>query len=171
MFRAHVLIVRSSKLHYTASGIITPRGGRLVHRLWVLSQPPDDEHMCYKHVEAWNKLIVKQKFCASSWLLTEINWIHNFHVTWRTFILQRGRSRSVLAAQPRNSCSVHIRGKTFFSISKRPPRLWNTLSEHRQGSPRRWGCQSMKRRSQLHFYVTHLPSTLVNIYLRGLFRK
>jgi len=31
------------------------------------------EHMCLKHVEAWNKLIVKQKFCASSWLITEIN--------------------------------------------------------------------------------------------------
>jgi len=26
--------------------------------------PPDDEHMCPKYVEAWNKLIVKQKFCA-----------------------------------------------------------------------------------------------------------
>ena len=26
----HVLIVRRSKLHYTASGIITPIGGRLV---------------------------------------------------------------------------------------------------------------------------------------------
>ena len=35
--------------------------------------PPDDEHMCSKHVEAWNELIVKQKFCASSWLITEIN--------------------------------------------------------------------------------------------------
>ena len=33
MFRAHVLIIRRSKLHYTASGIITPVGGRLVHRL------------------------------------------------------------------------------------------------------------------------------------------
>ena len=35
--------------------------------------PPDDEHMCSKHVEAWNKLIVKQTFCASSWLITKIN--------------------------------------------------------------------------------------------------
>jgi len=35
--------------------------------------PPDDKHMCSKHVQAWNKLIVKQKFCASSWLITEIN--------------------------------------------------------------------------------------------------
>jgi len=35
--------------------------------------PPDDKHMCSKHVEAWNKLTVKQTFCASSWLITEIN--------------------------------------------------------------------------------------------------
>jgi len=35
--------------------------------------PADDEHMCSKHVEAWNKLNEKQKFCASSWLITEIN--------------------------------------------------------------------------------------------------
>ena len=31
MFRTHVLIIRSSKSHYTASGIITPIGSRLVH--------------------------------------------------------------------------------------------------------------------------------------------
>ena len=31
MFRAHVLIIRRSKLHYTTSGNITPIGGRLVH--------------------------------------------------------------------------------------------------------------------------------------------
>ena len=30
MFRAHVLIIRWSELHYTASGIITHIGGRLV---------------------------------------------------------------------------------------------------------------------------------------------
>ena len=35
--------------------------------------PPDDQYMCSTHVEAWNKLIVKQKFCASSLLITEIN--------------------------------------------------------------------------------------------------
>jgi len=29
---------------------------------------------CPKKLEAWNKLIVKQKFCASSWLITEIKW-------------------------------------------------------------------------------------------------
>jgi len=78
-FEHNVLIIRRSKLYYTASGIIAPIGGRLVHRsddtrgcvtqFW----PPDDKHMCSKHVEAWNKLIVKLKFCASSWLITEIN--------------------------------------------------------------------------------------------------
>jgi len=31
------------------------------------------EYMFSKHVEVWNKLIVKQIFCASSWLITEIN--------------------------------------------------------------------------------------------------
>ena len=30
MIRAHVLIIRRSKLHHTASGIFTPIGGRLV---------------------------------------------------------------------------------------------------------------------------------------------
>jgi len=32
MFRAHVRIIRGSKLHYTAYGIITHIGGRLVHQ-------------------------------------------------------------------------------------------------------------------------------------------
>ena len=74
MFRAQVLIVRRSKLYYKVSGIVTPIGGRPVHRLreetgipsGSLSQPvhrtatyrcddtrgciiqfwpPDDEHM------------------------------------------------------------------------------------------------------------------------------
>ena len=35
--------------------------------------PPDDEGMCSKHVEAWNKTNCKTKFCTSSWLNTEIN--------------------------------------------------------------------------------------------------
>ena len=42
--------------------------------------PPDDEHMCSKHVEAWNKLIVKQQSCASSWLITETNIVSIFDV-------------------------------------------------------------------------------------------
>jgi len=32
-FEHHVLIVRTSKLYYTASGIVTPIGGRPVYRL------------------------------------------------------------------------------------------------------------------------------------------
>jgi len=35
--------------------------------------PPHDEHKCSKHVEASNKLVVKRKFCVSSWLITEMN--------------------------------------------------------------------------------------------------
>ena len=63
MFRAHVLIVRRSKLYYTVCGIITRIGGRPVHGTATYSCddtrdciikfcPPDDEHMCSKHVEA-----------------------------------------------------------------------------------------------------------------------
>ena len=87
MFRAHVLIIRRSKLHYTASGIIISVGGIPVpmlrdgtvtyrcddNRCCIIQfWSPDDEHMCSKYVEAWNKLIVKQKFCVSSWFITEI---------------------------------------------------------------------------------------------------
>jgi len=60
MFRAYVLIIGRSKLHYTASGNITPIGDDTrgcVMQFW----PPNDEHICSKHVQAWNKLIVKQK--------------------------------------------------------------------------------------------------------------
>ena len=82
MFRAYMLIIRRSKLHYIASGIITRIGGRLVHETYTCDDtrgcvmqfwPPDDKHMCSKHVETWNKLIVKQNVCASMWLITEIN--------------------------------------------------------------------------------------------------
>ena len=63
MFRAHVLFARRAKLYFTVSGIMTPIGGCPVHgtatyrsgdtrdcivQFW----PPDDEHMCSKHVEA-----------------------------------------------------------------------------------------------------------------------
>jgi len=44
------------------------------------------EHMCSKHVEAWNKLIVKQKFCASSWLITEIKTIYMFQTVFPSII-------------------------------------------------------------------------------------
>jgi len=62
MFRAHVLIIRNSKLHYTASGMITPIGDRLVHEIAMQFWPPDDEHMCSKHVEEWNKTYCETNF-------------------------------------------------------------------------------------------------------------
>ena len=50
MFEHCVLIIRRSKLYYTASGIITPVGSCPVHRF------RED------HIEAFNKLIIKQDF-------------------------------------------------------------------------------------------------------------
>ena len=60
MFQAHVLI-------------ITLIGGRLVHETATYTcddtrgctmqfWPPDDEHMCLKHVEAWNKTYCETNF-------------------------------------------------------------------------------------------------------------
>ena len=126
MFSAHVLIIRRSKLHYTASGIITPVGGRPVRKLRQssLSQPvhrtatyrcddtrgcvmqfwpPDDEHMCTKHVEAWNKRILKQKFCASSWLITEINIL-------RCAVSKMSKFRTLLHCGGKDCFQWHING-------------------------------------------------------------
>ena len=76
-----VLIIRRSKLYYTASGIITPVGGRPVHgsslnlrgtatyRVWRYQMLYNTiltswwwAQQCSKHVEAYNELIVKQDF-------------------------------------------------------------------------------------------------------------
>ena len=54
--------------------------------------PPDDEHKCSKHVEAWNKIIVKQKFCASSWLITEIDILIYTVSKTPKFLIQRSIS-------------------------------------------------------------------------------
>ena len=84
-FEHHVLIVRKSKLYYKASGIITPTGGRPMHRacmgwppvgvmvpeaVWYNFDLLTMSTWCSKHVEAWNKFIVE---CASSWIITKIN--------------------------------------------------------------------------------------------------
>ena len=71
-------------VHQTATYRCDDTRGRVM-QFW----PPDDEHICSKHVEAWNKLIVKQKFCASSWLITEIN------ILWRT-VSKTSKNTSVL---------------------------------------------------------------------------
>ena len=47
------------------------------------------EHMCSKHLEAWNKLIVKQKFCASSWLITEMHGQQNIKIC-QNYVKLRG---------------------------------------------------------------------------------
>ena len=71
-----MLIVRRPNLYYTVSGIITPVCGLRVHRMAtymcddtrdgiIQFWPPDDEPVCSKHVEAWNKLIVKQILCIN----------------------------------------------------------------------------------------------------------
>ena len=64
---------------------------------------------CSKHVEAWNKLIVKQKFCASSWLITEINdnSVHLLILFTYPFLILSDPSQSqftVCNHQPTDQC-------------------------------------------------------------------
>jgi len=64
-FEHYVLIIRRSKLHYTASGTITPVGGRPMHR--VLSQPV--------HRTATYRLRCYQKLYNT--ILTSWWWAHS----------------------------------------------------------------------------------------------
>ena len=51
MFRAHVLIIRRLKLHYTASGIIKPIGGRLSQTMHdTNTYRCDDTRDCVMHI-------------------------------------------------------------------------------------------------------------------------
>ena len=69
-----MLIIRSSKLYYTASGIVTlcrlPSGAPDGH-LQSVTIPDAVQHnfellmmstQCSKHIQAYNKLIIKQEF-------------------------------------------------------------------------------------------------------------
>jgi len=75
-FEHHVLIIRRSKLYYTAPpltcfSVTIPKAVEYNFDLLMMST------WYSKHVEAWNKLIVKQKCCASSWLITKkTNYIY-----------------------------------------------------------------------------------------------
>ena len=90
--------------------------------------PPHDEHMCSKHVEAWNKLIVKQTFCATIWLITEVNisyklgviltGLHHLHLVLYTFTLHTYNSFTLI--KKRNfpvKCRLR---KNSFSTAHRP---------------------------------------------------
>jgi hypothetical protein len=71
MFRAQVLIIRRAKVYYTSSGIThflltgTPDSHPpecvIPDDVLIQFDPPDDEHLCSKHVQAWNKCIKKER--------------------------------------------------------------------------------------------------------------
>ena len=78
--------------------------------------PPGDEHICSKHVEAWNKLIIK--FRASSWLilinkLNRLCWFGHVQrmkenrIPKRVLHMNLGTTR--LRGRPRNRWQVEVR--------------------------------------------------------------
>ena len=78
--------VFSQPVHGTATYMCDDTRGCIV-QFW----PPDDEHVCSKHVEAWNKLIIK--FSVSSWLILTL-WRRNYfflilvHPVYKMLIIQ-----------------------------------------------------------------------------------
>jgi len=64
--------------------------------------PPDNEHKRSKHVEAWNKLIVKQKFCAPTVEVSRSHMLKHTH----TLTLTQWNSSDHLVAEPA-SCTTH----------------------------------------------------------------
>ena len=66
-FEHHLLIIRMSKLHYTASGIITPTGGRLVHLSIFISVTNQlDEQNLFHSKFYFMPLHVSSTICSSS---------------------------------------------------------------------------------------------------------
>ena len=90
--------------------------------------PPGDEHMCSKHVEAWNKLIVKQKCCASSWLITEINILRcTVSKMAKRLIISRSilvRMTNVSGKRCTENQNTHFVFSNFF-LSLKSYRLWD----------------------------------------------
>jgi len=78
--------------------------------------PPDDERMCSKHVEAWNKLTVKQNFCASSWLITKIN--PSFLPTYRHDDT-RGCEMQFWPPDDQYMCSKHVEAWNKFTVKQK----------------------------------------------------
>jgi len=95
-FEHYVLIIRMSKLYYTASGTITPVGGRPVHMLrrdWRYQMPYNTiltswwwTQQCSKHVEECNKSYYKTRICALSWLIAKI--VSNSSIVFMTVLLR-----------------------------------------------------------------------------------
>ena len=74
------------------------------------------EHMCSKHVEAWNKLIVKQKFCASSWLIIEIIFFC-FKCRCLLFVFSKSLYSNLFTHNPYNYAYHKILSKIKIEIS------------------------------------------------------
>ena len=163
MFRAHVLVTRRPKFYYKTFGIITPIGGRPVHgkatyrcddtrgcivQFW----PPDDEHVCSKHVEAWNKLVIK--FSASSWLILRyirlysvigqdtslcINYVLQLHPAFYQSLHAKCEQLLLHSLTPTlNSC------RCFSTESPFTARHSTTASSHRRKASATLACESCR---------------------------
>ena len=83
MFRAHVKEVKIA-LHSVWYRCDDTRGG--VKQFW----PPDDEHMCSKYVEAWNKTYCRTKILC----INLVNYRDNWYLVGFLFVSYHNNARS-----------------------------------------------------------------------------
>ena len=128
--------------------------------------PPDDAHMCSKHVEVCNKLIVKQKFCASSWLITEINILRrtvgetsNFLCyscnTWAAQIRRTKIQTPYSTALPQKPTVAHpVKQPPTFQSAQRINTVLNTGAQWNPSSARY--IQVLTHTTHTHTHHTHI---------------
>jgi len=161
-FRAQVERGLSQPVHGTAIYMYDDTRG-CVMQFW----PPDDEHVCSKHVQAWNKFIVKQNFCVLSWLITEINYTNKLYDFRQTGLLYKEASLENRIHINKKFFSHLTQPLIFFNISthigrKRPS--WATITKYFcTGSPmmvvihRNFQIISgrVPRKKDVLFYISH----------------
>ena len=129
--------------------------------------PPVDEHMCSKHVEAWNKLIVKQKFFASNWLITEIK--KTLHVSdsssahHQQFFTVHTATVYVIQLASRIMAALQFRPDPARKLSAHIPLLcvqWNTPDERQRNCPKHVQIYLKNKFEKL----VHLVGFIIRIY-------
>jgi hypothetical protein len=90
------------------------------------------ENMCLKHVEAWNKLTVKQKFCASSWLITEIKKKHEkLSKQLNNTVFSKLRLNRTVGSHLKLSNTVNLTSILFEANTTHNKNYMNTIETHR----------------------------------------
>ena len=116
---------------------------------------------CSKHVGAWNKLTVKQKFYATSWLITKIKTLYNQY-GWK---VRSNRLYNInkQAHSPNTAGSVRT-GRYALSLRE----IVSTCFKYWRGGG---GGRGPAILTELSLFLRHIPSTWRNWRFSDYLRK